>query len=216
MHRIQPLACVALLSSTLVAAQSASAGGEWIRLFDGKSLNGWKEAPFHGRGRVDVKDGMIRLGQGSTTGIAWTGDFPRSGYEVRFEAARLEGKDFFAALVFPFGEAYCSWINGGWDGTVVGLSNLDGNDASENDTSTIRDFVQGRWYGFRIAVTDRRIRAWIDDSPVIDVEISGRQVGLRFDDTDLCTPLGFASYATVGGLRNIEYRRIAGAGARAQ
>jgi hypothetical protein len=105
-------------------------------------------------------------------------------------------------------DSYCSWINGGWDGTVVGLSNLDGNDASENDTSTIRDFVQGRWYAFRLVVTDTRIQAWIDEAPVINVDIRGRKVGLRFDETDLCTPLGFASYATAGGLRKIEYRVI--------
>ena len=82
------------------------------------------------------------------TGITWIGEFPKSGYEIRFEAARLEGNDFFAGIVFPVKDSYCSSINGGWDGTVVGLSNLDGNDASENDTSTIRDFVRGRWYDF--------------------------------------------------------------------
>ena len=45
-----------------------------------------------------------------------------------------------------------------------GLSSLDGDDASENDTSTLRDFVKGRWYAFWLAVTDNRIRGWIDGS----------------------------------------------------
>ena len=63
----------------------------------------------------------MRLGKGRMTGITWTGDFPTSGYEIRFEAARLEGKDFFAAIIFPVKDSHCSWINGGWDGTVVGL-----------------------------------------------------------------------------------------------
>ena len=175
-------------------------------MFDGKSLTGWKEAPFSGRGEVQVRDGMIRLGKGRMTGVTWTGEFPKSDYEIRFEAARLDGRDFFAAIVFPVNDSYCSWINGGWDGTVVGLSNLDGNDASENDTSTMRDFVQGRWYSFRLLVTGSRIQAWIGDALAINVGITGRKVELRFDDTDLCKPLGFASYATAGGLRNIEYR----------
>lgn len=192
----------------IALAQTGARQDAWVPLFDGKAIEHWKEVPFSGRGQVQVKDGIIQLGRGRMTGIRWTGDFPRSGYEVRFEAARLNGKDFFAGLIFPVKDAYCSWISGGWDGTVVGLSNLDGNDASENDTSTIRDFVQGRWYRFRLAVTEHRIQAWIDDSPVIDVDITGRQIGLRFDDTDLCAPLGFASYATTGGLRRIEYRRI--------
>jgi hypothetical protein len=177
-------------------------------MFDGRSLKGWKVAPISGHGGVEVSDGIIRLGKGRMTGIAWTGEFPRSGYEVRFEAARLEGKDFFASIVFPVKDSYCAWISGGWDGTVVGLSNLDGNDASENDTSAIRDFVQGRWYAFRLAVTDSRIQAWIDESIVINVDTFERKIELAFDDTDLCTPIGFASYRTVGGLRRIEYRRL--------
>jgi hypothetical protein len=90
----------------------------------------------------------------------------------------------------------------------VGLSNLDGNDASENDTSTIRDFEKGRWYAFRLAVTKNQIRAWINESLVIDVDITHRKVGLRFDESDFATPLGLSSYATVSGLRKIEYRRI--------
>jgi hypothetical protein len=191
----------------VVAGQSSAPFAGWIPLFDGKSLHGWKEAPFTGRGPVQVKDGTVLLGKGRMTGITWTGEFPRSGYEIRFEAARLEGNDFIG-VIFPVNETHCSWINGGWDGTVVGLSNLDGNDASENDTSTVRDFVKGHWYAFRLAVTETRIQAWIDGVLVIDVDITHRRVGLRFDETDLGTPVGFASYATVAGVRKIEYRRL--------
>ena len=204
--------CAAVLSGAFALPLSAAAPPEWTPLFDGKSLDGWQEAPFPGRGTVEARDGTIQLGSGAMTGIRRaSGDapkFPKSGYEIRFEAARLEGKDFFAGLVFPVNDTYCSWINGGWDGTVVGLSNLDGDDASENETSTVRDFVKGRWYRFRLAVTERRIQAWIDDAVVIDVDITGRKVGLRFDDTDLCKPLGFVSYRTVAGLRKIEYRLL--------
>jgi hypothetical protein len=200
--RLAGLCCI--MACTL-GAQPAS---EWTPMFDGKSLRGWKEAPFSGRGKVEITDGTIRLGKGRMTGISWTGEFPKSDYEIRFEAVRLEGNDFFASIVFPVNDSYCSWINGGWDGTVVGLSNLDGNDASENDTSTIRDFVQGRWYSFRLMVTGDRIQGWIDGEIAINVDIRERQVGLRFDDTDLCLPLGFVSYATAGGLRKVEYRRV--------
>jgi hypothetical protein len=177
-------------------------------LFDGKSLGGWKETPFHGRGTVQVKDGMIVIGKGHLTGITWTGDFPKAGYEIRFEAARLEGRDFFAGITFPVNDSHCSWINGGWGGTVVGLSSLDGDDASENETSTHREFENGRWYTFRLEVTKNRIRCWIGDDPVIDADITGRRVGLRAGEIDLCTPLGFATYSTVGGLRKVEYRRL--------
>lgn len=196
-------ACAALFAARLTRGET-----EWTSMFDGRSLDGWKQTPFSGRGDVQVVSSAIRLGKGRMTGITWTREFPKSDYEIRFEAARIEGLDFFGSVVFPVGDSYCSWINGGWDGTVVGLSNLDGNDASENDTSAIRDFEQGRWYAFRMAVTSARIQAWIDTTIVIDVNIEGRDVGLRFDDTDLCAPLGFMSWATVCDLRNIGYRLL--------
>jgi len=191
-----------------LAGQSSTPPAGWTSMFDGRSLKGWKETPFSSRGAVQVKDGMIVLGSGYLTGITWTGEFPRSDYEIRFEAARLEGNDFFAGITFPVRDSFCSWINGGWGGSVVGLSNLDDDDASENDTSTALDFVQGRWYAFRLAVTESRIRGWIDGELVIDADITGRRVELRPGEIDLCKPLGFASYSTVAGLRKVEYRRL--------
>lgn len=44
---------------------------------------------------------------------------------------------------------------------------------------------------------------------MIDVDITARQLSLPFGEGDLSTPLGFASYRTVAGLRKIEYRRLA-------
>jgi len=180
----------------------------WTALFDGVSLKGWRETPFTGHGQVRVKDGMILIGKGQLTGITWTGAFPRSGYEIRFEATRLDGSDFFAGLTFPVKDSACSLISGGWGGSVVGLSSLDGDDASENETSTVRNFEKGRWYAFRLSVTENRIRVWIDADLVIDADIAGRKVGLRPGEIDLSQPLGFAAYSTVGGLRKIEYRRL--------
>lgn len=192
----------------LLGAAGGLSAADWISLFDGQSLKGWKETPFRSRGTVETKDGTITLGKGRLTGITWTGEFPTTGYDVRFEAARVDGNDFFAGITFPVKDSFCSWINGGWGGTVVGLSSLDGDDASENETSTVREFEKGRWYAFRLEVTEKRIRGWIDEALVIDADIAGRRVGLRAGEIELCTPLGFASYATVAGLRKLEYRRL--------
>jgi len=199
---------VLFIFAAALAGQTPAATGEWTPLFDGQSLKGWKETPFRGRGELQVKDGTILIGKGHMTGITWTGEFPKTGYEIRFEAARLDGNDFFAGITFPVKDSFCSWINGGWGGTMVGLSSLDGDDASENDTSTARDFVNGRWYAFRLAVTEGRIRGWIDGVLVIDADITGRIVGLRPGETELCTPLGFATYSTAAGLRKVEYRLL--------
>ena len=142
------------------------------------------------------------------TGVTRLDPFPQSGYEVRFEASRSGGSDFFAALTFPVEDSYCTWVAGGWGGDIVGLSNLDGWDASENETRTYFNFENGRWYSLRLRVTSDRIRAWIDDEQIIDVNIAGRTVSLYYGETKLSAPFGFASYRTTGGVRKIEYRLL--------
>lgn len=183
--------------------------GEWRSLFDGKSLQGWRETPFIKRGQVRVENGAIVLGAGMPmTGVTWTGSFPRSNYEVRLEAVRRAGSDFFASMTFPVQDTFCTWVTGGWGGDLVGLSSLDGWDASDNDTRTYFNFENGRWYALRLRVTDDRISAWIDEKPIVNVVISGRSVGLRPGEIELSAPFGFASYETTGALRKIEYRLL--------
>jgi hypothetical protein len=186
--------------------------GEWRPLFDGKTLDGWKETPFTARGKVSVEDGTVILGTGYMTGITWTRSFPKANYEVRYEAARIQGGDFFGAITFPVHDSFCTWVSGGWGGMLVGLSSLDLMDASENETTLMLPFNRGQWYAFRLRVTDYTIEAWIDEERVIAVDFSGRQVGLRPGEIELSIPLGFASYRTVGALRKIEYRRLPPAG----
>lgn len=182
---------------------------DWKPLFDGRSLDGWRETPFTGRGKVTIENGTIVLGAGGPmTGITWAGDFPKSDYEIRFEGRRVRGGDFFASLTFPVADSYCTLVTGGWGGDIVGLSSIDGWDASENETRTYLNFETGRWYAFRLRVTADRITAWIDDQQVINVEIAGRGIGLRPGPTKLCIPLGFMSYNTAGGIRGVEYREL--------
>jgi hypothetical protein len=140
--------------------------------------------------------------------VNWTGAFPKSNYEVRLEAMRVDGYDFFAGITFPVGDSFCSWINGGWGGMVVGLSSLDDMDASENGTGISRKFESGRWYALRLRVTDDRIQAWIDDQAVIDASIANHAISLRPGEIEYSKPFGIASYSTTAKLRKIEYRQI--------
>jgi hypothetical protein len=195
-------------AAALLLAVAAPAQ-EWKPLFDGKSLEGWRETAFTGRGGVRVDKGTLILGGGKPlTGVTRTAAFPRNNYEVRFEGARLEGGDFFASLTFPVQDSFCTWVLGGWGGDIVGLSSIDGWDASDNETRSYFTFETGRWYALRLEVTDARIRAWIDERPIINVEIAGRTVGLRYGEIKLSAPFGFASYNTTGALRKIEYRLL--------
>jgi hypothetical protein len=186
-----------------------SAADEWRPLFDGKSLEGWRETPFTGHGAVRVEDGAMVLGAGMPlTGVNLTRAFPKSDYEVRFQAERRQGNDFFASLTFPVGDSFATWVTGGWGGDIVGISSIDGWDASDNETRQYFNFENDRWYQFRLRVTDSRIEAWIGEQEIVNVQIEGRSVGLRFGEIKLSAPFGFASYGTTGALRKIEYRKL--------
>jgi hypothetical protein len=209
MRGLVALPLLALLGGAGAGQETKPAGSEWQSLFDGKTLQGWQETPFTGRGQVRVENGGIILGPGSPmTGVTWTRSFPSTGYELRFEGIRLQGNDFFASVTFPVRDSFCTWVTGGWGGDIVGLSSLDGWDASENETRSYFNFENGRWYVLRLQVTDERIRAWIDDDPVINVAIGGREIGLRHGEIKLSAPLGFASYATAGAVRGVQYRLL--------
>jgi hypothetical protein len=196
------------LMAGFAAVVIAQDNKEWKPLFDGSTLKGWRQTEFTRHGTVSVADGAITLGKGWMTGITWTEPFPHANYELRMEAMKVEGSDFFAGITFPVHDSFCTWINGGWGGMMVGLSSLDGNDASENETTSGKDFARSRWYALRLRVTDERIEAWIDEQKVIDVNISGVEVGLRPGEIELSKPLGIASYNTTAKLRKIEYRLV--------
>ena len=202
------LSAIAMVCAPWVLQAQPAAPADWKPLFDGKSLEGWRETPFTGHGKVGVADGAIVLGNGVMTGITWTKPFPKFDYEVRLEAMRVGGNDFFAGITFPLHDSHCTWINGGWGGMVVGLSSLDSMDAAENDTSTTHVFETGRWYALRLRVTYDRIQAWIDEEPAIDAYVGDREVGLRPGEIDLSRPFGMASYSTTAKLRKLEYRLL--------
>ena len=181
---------------------------EWTPLFDGKSLKGWKITKFGGEGKVSVKMGQLILGVGADmTGVTTTRKLPKMNYEVRYEAMRVDGSDFFCGLTFPVGKSPCSLIIGGWGGGVCGLSSLDGNDASENETTTYRKFKKGKWYKVRLRVTDKKIEAWLDDKQIVDVKTKNHKISIRIE-VELSKPFGFSTWQTTGALRNIRMREL--------
>ena len=180
----------------------------WKDLFDGKTLTGWKLPHFGGEGKVSVQDGAIVMEQGSMmTGIAWTGEVLRNNYELTLEGSRLDGSDFFCTTTFPVGNDPCTLVVGGWGGMVVGLSNVDGGDASENDTTQTMTFKDKQWYKIRIRVTDAAIEAWIDDKEIVNQPRADHKFDIRIE-CDLCRPLGICTWDTKGAVRNIRMRPL--------
>jgi hypothetical protein len=185
------------------AKQPAGAGAR--ELFDGKTLKNWKTTEFGGEGEVYVKDGTIVMEMGADmTGITWAGGaLPTMNYEIALEAMRVEGNDFFCGLTVPVDKAPCSLIVGGWGGGVVGLSSIDGFDASENATTEYMTFESGKWYPIRVRVTPNRIEAWIGKEKMVDQDTTDHELSVR-PEVELSRPLGVATWCTKAALRNIK------------
>src|SRR3972149_5201187 len=109
------------------------------------------------------------------TGVTRTGEVMRDNYELELEGPRLDGSDFFCTTTFPVGNDPCTLVVSGWGGMVVGLSNVDGADASENDTTQTMTFKDKQWYKVRIRVTDAAIEAWIDDKEMVNQPREGHK-----------------------------------------
>lgn len=203
----------AQVAKEAAAAAAAAASGdkkEGVVLFDGKSLAGWKTTNFAGAGEVKVEKGQLLLSAGeSLTGVTWKeGDkLPKDNYEITLSAMKIKGDDFFCGLTFPVRDSYASFIVGGWAGTVVGLSSIDGQDASENETTLYRKFEHDKWYKIRVRVAGGKIECWIDDEQMVDVELKDRKISTRIE-SDPSRPLGISTYQVTAAIKDLELKRL--------
>lgn len=193
---------------------------EWKTLFDGGSLSGWKITDFAGRGSVEIQRNFkgapaIILEQGaSLSGITFTNGTPKIDYEISFEAARLLGEDFFCGLTFPVDESFCTFVVGGWGGSIVGISSVDGADASMNETTKFMKFENDKWYRMRIRVTQKKIEAWIDQEKSVDLERSDKKISMRLGEIEESIPFGYATWQTSAAIRDFKLRRLPPSGSK--
>ena len=176
-------------------------------LFDGSSLDNWEVTRFGGEGECSLENGEMIVEMGNPmSGMTCTiEDLPKMNYEISLEAKRVDGIDFFCCLTFPVADSHCSFIVGGWAGSLVGLSCIDGKDASDNETKVLLSFEDDRWYKIRVSVEPEKIRCWIDDEEVVDFDTSGRKISLR-NETLPSRPLGLGTFQTKAAYRNIELK----------
>ncbi len=205
------LVCVSASFTSLGASTNTppAATGAKRTLFDGKTLSGWAITGFAGKGEVHVENGLMILEQGLMTGVHYTNAVLKTNYELTLEARRMQGSDFFCGLTFPMAGTNVSLIVGGWGGGVVGISSIDGNDASSNDTTKFMAFERERWYVVRVRVTPAKLEAWLDKEKVVDVVTEGKTFGLRSGAIEESVPLGICTYETTAQLRNIVVQELA-------
>ncbi len=201
---------LALLAATFfVLNLDAAAPAPWKSLFNGKDLNGWQKNNFGGGGEIKVEDGRLVLGMGITlTGVRRTNDLIRSNFEVEVEASKIDGNDFFCGLTFPVKESHATLVVGGWGGSLVGVSSIDGLDASENEYTQYMKFENNKWYTIRLRVTDTRIQAWVNREKIIDADIEGKRVSMRPGEIEDAAPFGLSTYQTTAAFREVKIRPI--------
>lgn len=209
---------VKLIDAVEARHARAAEAANWRELFDGKTLAGWTRTEFAGGGGVRVEPDFrgggpaIVVEAGDTlSGVTWAGAPPPTmGYEISLEVMKVEGSDFACGLTFPVADTHASLILGGWGGGVVGVSSIDGMDASQNETTKYMGFTAGRWYALRLRVTPGKIQAWLDGKPVIDADITGKKISLRHGEIYRSKPLGLATFQTIGAYRALRLRRLGG------
>jgi hypothetical protein len=197
------LSCAYCQTAETVVEPKTDTGAPW------KPLKGhWETCSFGGDGPVTIADDKITLEIGDPlTGVRWTKPFPKDNFELRLQARRTEGFDFFCAVTFPIGDGQCSLVLGGWGGGLVGISSIDGNDASSNETTQFKEFKNGQWYDIRIRVTKERLQCFIDDDDWVDFEREDHDFDIRLE-MDPALPLGLANYQCGSEMRRIETRLI--------
>ncbi len=187
-----------LIFATYLQAQ------EPIQLFNGINLDGWEQSHFGTQGEAFVKNSSIFLTRSDgCTGVTWLGEFPKINYEITLEAKRVSGDDFFCSLTIPINEQYCTFIVGGWGNMVVGLGNVDGVDALNNQSNVLGIFENNKWYKVRLQVTEEKIQTWIDNEKYVDFKHSNHELTIR-PLMEVATPFGISAWESVAAIKNIQ------------
>jgi hypothetical protein len=217
MTRLACLSCGLVLAATFTSlapadepAKPAADKADVIKLFDGKSLEGWKVSNFAGGGEVTVENGQMIIHSGeSLSGVTWkdAGKLPKDNFEITLKAMKLKGDDFFCGLTFPVHDSHATFVCGGWAGTVVGLSSINNQDASENETTNYKKFDVDKWYKIRVRVAGGKVECWIDDEQMVDVELKDKRISTRIE-SDASRPLGISTYQVTSAIKDVELRRI--------
>lgn len=187
---------VTLLSLTAVAQPASS---DWVMLFNGKDLSGWKHDPL-GKAEYTVVDGTIhgKTVEGSTNSFLYTekqyGDFElefevrvhdklnsgvqirsreKSAADVAAESAKSgkEPKNKNAAIGRFFGPQVEIEASPGQAGYIYGEATGLGwlSKEPQDKNSAHQHMKNGEWNHFRVVAKGPRIQTWINGQAVADL-----------------------------------------------
>ncbi len=194
--------CLVGCGGKKIAVNVSAVESPWIEL----------KGEWEGLSGGQVDDGEeLSIGWGeSLTNVRWKGEVPTAPFELELKAKRVNGTDFFCAVTFPArGVEECvTLIVGGWGGSLVGISSIDGKDASENDAQEIQTFETDVWYQIRLVRDGEKIMVWINGEKLIDIDTTGKILSLRQGGIEECAPFGLATWQTTARIKDIRWRGL--------
>lgn len=177
-----------ILAPLGAVAAAQGAPGEWIDLFDGRTLNGWIQ--YNGYATYQVSDGAIvgRTATGSPNSFLCT-TTRFSDFELEFEvkvhdslnsgvmirsaqktAATGEGRNNGIGRVFgPQVEVEASGEQGAESGYIYGEATGRGWLTPEDRKVPHKVMRDGEWNSFRVVAKGPRIQTWINGKPIEDL-----------------------------------------------
>ncbi len=175
--------CGVLLA--MAAAPALAAAGDWVDLFDGKTLDGWTQR--NGTATYRVEEGCVvgKTNEGSPNSFLCT-DKDYANFELTFEVkvddelnsgvqirsksiesrdgGRVHGPQVEISTDGMAGHVYGEALDTGW---------------ISPDPQATEAFRAGEWNRYRVVAEGNRIRTWINDKPVADIvdDKSGHESG---------------------------------------
>jgi len=163
-------------AAAVLAATSASAA-DWVKLFDGKTLDGWIQK--NGTAKYKVVDGTIHgtTNEGSPNSFLCSekeyGDFElefevkvhnslNSGVQIRSKTKEPKGDAKFGRVYGPQVEIEASGAKGAEAGYVYGEATGLGWLTSKEDLKPHKTMKDGEWNKFRVVAKGATISTWIN------------------------------------------------------
>ncbi len=171
------LFCVLFSAATLLEAGSASTGGEWIELFDGRSLDGWKASEHSDTWKV--ADGILSAA-GPRSHLFYTGavqnhDFRNFELSVVMKAAASSNSGVY--LCTRHHES--GWPKQGYEIQVNNSYNGEGNYRELKRTGSLygirniyKSFIHDNgWFQIRARLAAGHLQVWTNDLLTVDYRL---------------------------------------------
>lgn len=151
-----------------------------------------------------MKDGRLLSDQenGSKLEIPYV---PPEEYTFTIEFVRRSGNDAVNQILPHAGKVFV-WQMGGWNNSVLGISEIDGKRADGNPSTVKRErcLENGRLYISTVEVRKDRVTAWLNNEKVADWKTDYRDLGM--DDDWRLRQDSLPGLGTWGSV--VEFRRV--------